>query len=119
VPRMSEHRSPHGAKAECGQECASLQACPGFRFAHPGYTPLTRLPFLVYHARMRKSVICVECLRCGHRGVLEADVLSRYGVPPDVTLAELSRRLVCEVCGSKALQVFRASPEEADAFLRG
>ena len=67
--------------------------------------------------RAERFAICVECLRCRHRGVLDATVLQHHGLAADVSIAELSRRLVCEACGSKALKAFRAPVNDAKLFL--
>jgi hypothetical protein len=64
-----------------------------------------------------KNIICIECLRCGHRAVMDRAVLERYGAPPDVPIARLSRHLVCQVCGARSIRAFRASSEEARAFI--
>lgn len=65
----------------------------------------------------RETAICIECLRCQHRGVIERGELAQYGAAPDEPIARLSRRLVCTVCGSKALRAFRAAPADAADFL--
>jgi hypothetical protein len=61
--------------------------------------------------------ICIECLRCRHRGIVDALTLQQHGLTPDVSLAVLSRRLVCQACGSKAVRVTRGTPDIARAFL--
>jgi hypothetical protein len=63
------------------------------------------------------TVTCVECLRCGHRGAVDADVLRRHGLAPEVGMAELSRSLVCQVCGGRSTRAFRASLSEARTFI--
>jgi DNA-directed RNA polymerase subunit RPC12/RpoP len=63
------------------------------------------------------ATICIECLRCRHRGIVDAAILQQHGLSPDVSLTALSRRLVCQACGSKALRANRACLAEASAFL--
>ncbi|RAI42931.1 hypothetical protein [Rhodoplanes roseus] len=65
------------------------------------------------------TIVFIECLRCGHRGVIDPDTLARYGMPPEVTLAKLTRALVCQVCGSRATKAFRSDPGEVEVFLAG
>jgi len=65
------------------------------------------------------NVVCAECLRCRHRGVIGQQKLALYGLGPDVTLAELSRRMRCEACGSHAVKLERRSTEDAQAFVGG
>src|SRR5918997_7866 len=55
--------------------------------------------------------ICIECLRCRHRGIVDAWILQQHGLNFDVSLAALSRRLVCQACGSKAVRLTRADRE--------
>ncbi|MFL9826723.1 hypothetical protein [Rhodoplanes sp. SY1] len=64
-------------------------------------------------------VVCIECLRCGHRGAIDGTTLAGHGLRPDVSLAELTRALVCQVCGSRATKAFRSEPTEVAGFLAG
>jgi hypothetical protein len=64
-----------------------------------------------------ENAVCIECLRCHHRGIIEAEALAHHGLPPDASVAELSRRLVCSACGSHAMRAFRTSLEDAARFL--
>jgi hypothetical protein len=64
-------------------------------------------------------IVCAECLRCRHRGALDAAKLTRHALSPDVSMAELSRVVVCDVCGSHAVRLERRMPEEAQAFVEG
>jgi hypothetical protein len=41
----------------------------------------------------------VECLRCGHSGVL-LESLSDYGVKSDAPIATFIKRLTCRACGN-------------------
>lgn len=67
--------------------------------------------------RDTNTVICATCLRCQHRGAVSAELLRRYGLSPNVTLAYLSRMVKCEVCGSKAVKLERRSMAGAQAFV--
>ena len=52
--------------------------------------------------------LCVECLTCRHRAVLEAAVLKHLcGLHDMSPLTTISRRLKCAQCGSKAVRTFR------------
>jgi hypothetical protein len=62
--------------------------------------------------------ICIECLRCRHRGVLEQGQLPNFGEAPDAPLAVLVRRLRCVACGSGSVKAFRSSHDDAHQFLR-
>jgi ribosomal protein S27E len=42
----------------------------------------------------------VECLRCGHTGVLLESDLSDYGVKSDAPIASFIERLTCRACGN-------------------
>lgn len=51
--------------------------------------------------------IAIECLNCGHAGSLDERELPQHGLPEDASLVTLTRRLVCQECGSRAVQAFR------------
>ena len=52
--------------------------------------------------------LCVECGHCGRRTALEVADLKRAPMLHDMTsLVEISRRMKCQACGSKAVKVFR------------
>jgi ribosomal protein S27E len=51
--------------------------------------------------------ITVECLRCGHRGMLREADLSRYGERSDTPIAAFIKRLKCRKCGSQSVRAFR------------
>ncbi len=63
------------------------------------------------------QAICATCLRCGHAGTILAETLRRYGQSPNVTLAYLSRFVVCQECGSHAVKLERRSGDAAQAFV--
>jgi hypothetical protein len=67
----------------------------------------------------RPDPIFVECLRCSHRAVLDVDRLGKYGIRPNVTIAELSRSLVCQECGSRSTRAFRGVADRAEEFTAG
>jgi hypothetical protein len=46
--------------------------------------------------------IAIDCLSS-----VSADKLPYFGLPPDVSLAQLTKRLTCKECGSKAVQAVR------------
>ena len=51
--------------------------------------------------------IAIDCLNCGHCSSVSAENLRYFGLPPDVSLAQLTKRLICKKCGSKAVQAVR------------
>jgi DNA-directed RNA polymerase subunit RPC12/RpoP len=51
--------------------------------------------------------IAVECLTCGHAGSLDERELPRFGLAEDTSLVTLTRRLVCQECGSRSVRAFR------------
>ncbi len=55
--------------------------------------------------------IAIECLSCGHRSSLAERDLPRFGLAEDTSLVTVTRRLVCQECGSRSVRAFR----EADA----
>jgi hypothetical protein len=53
--------------------------------------------------------IKVECLRCGHQGMLlPGSDLPRYGIEPDAPIATFIKRLTCCACGSHSVRAFRS-----------
>jgi hypothetical protein len=46
-----------------------------------------------------------------------ANMLAAVGAPPDVSLVELSRHLVCSICGSRAIRAFRIKPGDVTDFV--
>ena len=63
------------------------------------------------------TVVCVECLICQHRAIMGATMLAAVGAPSDVSLVELSRHLVCSICGSRAIRTFRTKLGDVTDFL--
>jgi hypothetical protein len=61
--------------------------------------------------RLRIAVFCVsaqqtvrvQCLRCGHFGVLTAETLSRLAIAPSTPIAAFVKRLRCRRCGSQSV----------------
>jgi RNase P subunit RPR2 len=51
--------------------------------------------------------IAIDCLNCGHCSSVSAEKQRYFGLPPDVSLAQLTKRLICKKCGSKAVQAVR------------
>jgi len=59
------------------------------------------------------AVVVVECLRCGHRGKLTAAELESHGLGDDTSLVLITRRLVCQDCGSRSIKAFRRDDGDA------
>ena len=55
--------------------------------------------------------IAIECLTCGHCGSLAGAELARFGLHEDTSLVVLSKRLVCQECGSRSTRAFRYDPD--------
>ena len=53
--------------------------------------------------------VSVECLRCGHRGLLRETDLPRFGEKPDAPIAAFIKRLKCRQCGSQSVRAFRTN----------
>jgi len=51
--------------------------------------------------------ICVQCLRCGHSGIIRESDLPRHGEEPGAPIARFVKRLVCQECGSHSVKAFR------------
>ena len=51
--------------------------------------------------------IAIDCLKCGHCTSMPEERLLDFGLPPRASLVTFSKRLICSVCGSKAVQTFR------------
>ena len=51
--------------------------------------------------------IAIDCLNCGHCSSVSAEKLCYFGLSPDVSLAQLTKRLICKECGSKAVKAVR------------
>jgi hypothetical protein len=55
--------------------------------------------------------IAIECLSCGHCGSLAERELPRFGLAEDASLVLLTKRLVCQECGSRSVRAFRYDPD--------
>jgi RNase P subunit RPR2 len=55
---------------------------------------------------MRQRIV-VQCLTCGHAGVLAESSLPRFGERPDAPIAKFVKRLTCEECGSRTVKAWR------------
>lgn len=56
-------------------------------------------------------LISVTCLSCSHANVLDERELPHYGLAEDTSLVTLTRRFVCQECGSRAVRAFRYDPD--------
>jgi hypothetical protein len=56
-------------------------------------------------------LISITCLSCNHTGTLDERELPQYGLAEDTSLVTLTRRLVCQECGSRAVRAFRYDPD--------
>jgi len=57
--------------------------------------------------------ICVQCLRCGHSGIIRESDLPRHGEAPGAPIARFVKRLVCKECGGHSVKAFRMSRHSA------
>ena len=55
--------------------------------------------------------IAIECLSCGHCGSLAERELPRFGLAENAPLVLLTKRLVCQECGSRSVRTFRYDPD--------
>ena len=55
--------------------------------------------------------IVVECLHCGHRGVLTERDLARHGEEPGTPIVAFVKRLTCSDCGSHSVRAYRSEQE--------
>jgi hypothetical protein len=53
--------------------------------------------------------VSVECLTCGHTGVLTREALSRFSIAPNSPIAAFVKRLRCHRCGSRSVLATRKS----------
>ena len=51
--------------------------------------------------------IALDCLSCGHASSVAEEKLPLLGLASDVSLAVLTKKLVCKKCGSHSVQAFR------------
>ncbi len=47
-------------------------------------------------------IMRVQCLRCGHVGLLTAETLSRLAITPTTLIASFVKRLRCRRCGGRS-----------------
>ena len=79
-----------------------------------GLVPVLRVPICetdgyeirCSYVRAEHSVR-VQCLRCGHVGVLTAETLSRLAITPSTPIAAFVKRLRCRRCGSQSVLATR------------
>ena len=55
--------------------------------------------------------IAIDCLNCGHVGSMSEAALQDYGFGPDTSLVTLTKKFVCQECGSKAVRAYRYEDE--------
>ena len=55
--------------------------------------------------------IAIECLSCGHCGSLAERDLPRFGLAEDTSLVLLTKRLICQECGSRSVRAFRTDSD--------
>jgi hypothetical protein len=51
--------------------------------------------------------VTIECLHCGHVGVLTREMLSRLAITPQTPIAAFVKRLRCRKCGSQSVLATR------------
>jgi hypothetical protein len=51
--------------------------------------------------------VTVECLTCGHIGVLTREALTRFSIQPNTPIAAFVKRLRCRRCGSQSVLATR------------
>ncbi len=56
-------------------------------------------------------LISIACLSCNHPGSLDERELPQHGLPESTSLVMLTKRLVCQECGSRAVRAFRSDPD--------
>ena len=54
-----------------------------------------------------KTRVCVQCLRCGHAGVIPEENLALHGEKPGAPIAAFVKRLRCQECGSRSVKGWR------------
>jgi hypothetical protein len=54
-----------------------------------------------------KTQVCVQCLTCGHAGVIPEKNLAFYGEKPGAPIAAFVKRLTCQECGSRSVKAWR------------
>jgi hypothetical protein len=48
---------------------------------------------------------------CGHAGSLDERELPQHGLAEDTSRVLITRRLVCQECGSRSVRAFRFDPD--------
>jgi hypothetical protein len=61
--------------------------------------------------------VVVECLTCGHSGVLTRETLSRFSIGPNTPIAAFVKRLRCRRCGSPCDPQAASSQSLLDTWL--
>jgi hypothetical protein len=56
--------------------------------------------------------VSVQCLTCGHTGLLTREALSRFSIQPDTPIAAFVKRLRCRRCGSHSVLATRKPPPQ-------
>jgi DNA-directed RNA polymerase subunit RPC12/RpoP len=67
-------------------------------------------------ARPATGAVCIECLHCGHRGVISERALGAHGLAADAPIAAFIKRLTCERCGHRSVKAFRTTGEDVRTF---
>ena len=62
--------------------------------------------------------VWVQCLSCGHVGVLTAETLSRLAIAPSTPIAAFVKRLRCRRCRSQSVKATRKPALTAASSLR-
>jgi hypothetical protein len=60
----------------------------------------------IMRSRKEQNVV-VECLSCGHTGILTREALSRFSIGPNTPIAAFVKRLRCRRCGSQSVLATR------------
>ena len=81
---------------------------PMFRGNRDHLASASLRPYICDSCVMR---IAIECLTCGHCGSLAERELPRFGLAEDTSLVTLTKRLVCQECGSRSVRAFRYDPD--------
>jgi hypothetical protein len=76
----------------------------------------------IHTLRFRDVPLCVECLSCGHRSLMEADNLKGLGknLHDMVLIRALEKRLRCRQCKAKDVKTLvPTTRREAKRFIEG
>ena len=55
--------------------------------------------------------IAIDCLNCGHVASISEVSLAHRGYEPGTSLVALTRKFICQECGSKAVRAYRYDEE--------